>query len=135
MKISTMELNWFRGAGERVYLETGGKSVVIYGDNATGKSSFADAFEFIIRKGRILHLQHENPREENSIINTAAPTGTSAKAKFEFDTGEHVSVVIPHEETNTYEADPPEFLEDIQSWQIAQHLLRQNERRWLMRSR
>ncbi len=127
MKISTIELNWFRGAGEQVYLETGGKSVVIYGDNATGKSSFADAFEFIIRKGRISHLQHEYAREENSIINTAAPTGAFAKAKFEFDTGEHVSVIIPNEETNTYEADPPEFLEDIQSWLIAQHLLRQNE--------
>lgn len=127
MKISTIELNWFRGAGERVYLDTGGKSVVIYGDNATGKSSFADAFEFIIRKGRILHLQHEYAREENSIINTAAPTGAPARAIFEFDTGEYVSVLIPSEETNTYDADPPEFLGDIQSWQIAQHLLRQDE--------
>ena len=127
MKISTIELNWFRGAGERVYLETGGKSIVIYGDNATGKSSFADAFEFIIRKGRILHLQHEYAREENAIINTAAPIDAIARAKFEFDTGEHVSVLIPNEGSKTYEADPPEFLKDIQSWQIAQHLLRQNE--------
>lgn len=127
MKISTIELNWFRGAGERVYLETGGKSVVIYGDNATGKSSFSDAFEFIIRRGRILHLQHEYAREENAIINTAAPIDAFARAKFEFDTGEQVSVVIPTEGSNTYEADPPEFLKDIQSWQIPQHLLRQNE--------
>ena len=127
MKISTIELNWFRGAGERIYLETGGKSVVIYGDNATGKSSFADAFEFIIRKGRISHLQHEYAREENAIINTDAPIDAFARAKFEFDTGEHVSVEIPKEGSNIYEADPPEFLEDIQSWLIAQHLLRQNE--------
>lgn len=35
MKIANIDLSWFRGASERVLLETDGKSVVIYGDNAS----------------------------------------------------------------------------------------------------
>jgi len=104
MKIANMDLSWFRGASKRVCLETEGKSVVIYGDNATGKSSFADAFEFIMTKGRIEHLAHEYKDKEhkNCLRNTNAPSDATTRATIEFDTGESVSIVMPQEETNYF---------------------------------
>ena len=53
MKIDTIELSWFRGAATKATLKTGLKSVVIYGENACGKSSFVDAIEFTITQGKI----------------------------------------------------------------------------------
>jgi energy-coupling factor transporter ATP-binding protein EcfA2 len=131
MKIQKISLTWFRGASEDVCLDTNGKSVVIYGDNASGKSSFADAFEFIVRNGKIEHLAHEYAKSErdlkNCLRNTSAPTDAEARATFEFDTGESVSVSMPYDRDDRFESNPSDFISDIQSWRIEQHLLRQNE--------
>jgi hypothetical protein len=129
MKISKIDLSWFRGAAERACLETDNKSVVIYGDNATGKSSFADGFEFIITKGKVEHLAHEykDTGHKNCLRNTSAPIDAIARAVFEFDTGESVSVLVPHDGSNTFKSNPPAFISTVQSWQLGQHLLRQNE--------
>lgn len=80
MKISKIDLSWFRGAAELVCLKTDNKSVVIYGDNATGKSSFADGFEFIVTKGKIEHLAHEYKDREhkNCLRNTSASDMSSS---------------------------------------------------------
>ena len=59
MKINSIELNWFRGASEQTVLNVDGKSVVVYGENGSGKSSFVDAFEYMLTNGRIDHLRIE----------------------------------------------------------------------------
>ena len=131
MKIQKINLTWFRGASEDVRLDTNGKSVVIYGDNASGKSSFADAFEFIIRNGKIEHLAHEYAKSvgdlKKCVRNTKTPSDADSIATIEFDTKEKASAIIPPTGTIRFESEPPEFISTIQSWEIAHHLLRQNE--------
>ncbi len=59
MRIKSICLEWFRGAGGEICLETNNKSVVIYGPNGAGKSCFVDSLEYITRNGKIGHLSHE----------------------------------------------------------------------------
>lgn len=87
MRINRIELNWFRGAAESGMLNTGSKSVVVYGVNASGKSTFVDGVEYITRKGRICHLQHEysGSYQEKGIRNTSAPSGENSRSAIFFD--------------------------------------------------
>lgn len=87
MKIESIELCWFRGAGHKVVLKTGSKSAVIYGDNACGKSSFVDAVEYILKNGKIEHLRHEysDPYHRNCVRNTETPNNEECKAKICFE--------------------------------------------------
>ncbi len=75
MRIRSIDLSWFRGASEHALLDTEGKSIVIYGSNGSGKSSFVDAIEHVLCNGRIKHLAHEysGKRQEKAIINTHKP--------------------------------------------------------------
>ena len=59
MHIETIGLSWFRAAADNVVMDTGSKSVVIYGANGSGKSTFPDAIEYLVADGRIEHLAHE----------------------------------------------------------------------------
>ncbi len=59
MRIELIEIAWFRGAADAIELDTKSKSVVVYGENATGKSCFVDAVEYLLNRGRIEHLAHE----------------------------------------------------------------------------
>ena len=123
-----MELSWFRGAADSAVINSKSKSIVIYGDNGSGKSSFADAFEFIVTKGKIKHLAHEYSDRDlrNCVRNTETPQSTSSHITITFDEGK-VVVSIPDEERFSISSDPPDLIDHIQSWNINQHLLRQNE--------
>lgn len=57
-KIKALTLQGIRGVREKFGLNLDGKSILIYGDNGTGKSSFADAFEWLYYD-RIEHLSNE----------------------------------------------------------------------------
>ena len=49
MKIKSIKIKNFRGAKEEVALESNrGRSVLLYGDNGSGKSSFLDAVEWFV---------------------------------------------------------------------------------------
>lgn len=128
MKIQKMELSWFRGAADSAVINSNSKSIVIYGDNRSGKSSFADAFEFLITKGKIKHLAHEYSDRDlrNCVRNTEVPLSTPSGITITFDEG-HVTASIPDEERVSFSSDPPELINHIQSWNVNQHLLRQNE--------
>lgn len=75
MKIQSLELAWFRGAADPITLELNCKSMVVYGANGSGKSSFVDAIECILNRGRIAHLRHEysSSNQANGILNTHKP--------------------------------------------------------------
>ena len=77
MKIKSIQLSWFRGAADPISLETDCKSVVVYGVNASGKSSFVDAIEYVLNNGRIGHLSHEysGKHQEKGVPNTHKPKG------------------------------------------------------------
>ncbi len=51
MRIKSIRLAWFRGAADPVSLEPDCKSMVIYGANGSGKSSFVDAVEYVLNDG------------------------------------------------------------------------------------
>ncbi|MDO8700505.1 MAG: AAA family ATPase, partial [Deltaproteobacteria bacterium] len=59
MRIKSIELEWFRGAADPVTIEPDCKSLVVYGANGSGKSSFVDAVEYVLNDGKIGHLSHE----------------------------------------------------------------------------
>jgi AAA15 family ATPase/GTPase len=75
MRIENIAITWFRGSADRIDLNTRSKSVVVYGENGSGKSSFVDAMEYALKSGRIGHLAHEysGKHQEKSVINTHTP--------------------------------------------------------------
>lgn len=57
-KIKALTLKGIRGVREKFVLNLDGKSILIYGDNGTGKSSFTDALEWLYYD-QIEHLSNE----------------------------------------------------------------------------
>lgn len=59
MKVNSLEISGFRGIRKNINLDlSSGKSVLIYGDNGSGKSSIADAFEWFYYD-KVKHLTSE----------------------------------------------------------------------------
>ena len=57
-KIKSIKINGLRGVREPLNLDLNKKSVLIYGDNGTGKSSLTDSFEWFFYD-KIGHLSNE----------------------------------------------------------------------------
>ena len=86
MRIKSIELAWFRGAAEPVSLEPDCKSMVVYGENGSGKSSFVDAVEYAIGNGSIEHLRTEysGSNQARAIPNTHKPDLSKTALRFKF---------------------------------------------------
>jgi energy-coupling factor transporter ATP-binding protein EcfA2 len=96
MRIEVIGLSWFRGAADPVALELDCKSVVVYGENGSGKSSFVDAIEYVLRDGKIGHLSHEysGKHQERGIINTHTPEGRKIEFRIGFKDGSELKTEI-----------------------------------------
>lgn len=83
MRIEAIEISWFRGAADPVALDLKSKSVLVYGENGSGKSSFIDAVEYALRDGKIGHLSHEysGKHQEKGIVNTHIPEGRKTELR------------------------------------------------------
>lgn len=129
MRIRTIELTWFRGAATKTTLNTNGKSAAIYGDNACGKSSFVDAVEYIITKGKIAHLRNEysDLYLNNCVRNTETPADEACTAKICFNESDFVQATVPPSGKFDFTGSSNGFLEKVQSWDLKRHVLRQNE--------
>ncbi|MCW4048709.1 MAG: hypothetical protein NWE89_03125 [Candidatus Bathyarchaeota archaeon] len=127
MRVETLELNWFRGAGEKVKLGLESKNVVIFGDNGTGKSSFTDAFEYLLSRGRIDHLAHEYSKKDTNIRNTKAPLESETFVKFLFDSGEEATIYVSLDDKADFSNTSKKLLNQIRSWKVERHILRQHE--------
>ena len=57
-RIKTLEVRGLRGIKKKLYLDLSGRSILIYGDNGSGKSSISDAIEWFYWD-RIEHLASE----------------------------------------------------------------------------
>src|ERR1039457_5679508 len=103
MRIESIALAWFRGAADSVALDAGSKSIVVYGENGSGKSSFVDAVEHVLNAGRIGHLAHEysGKHQEKAIINTHCPEGKSAEFEVKFKDASKLRVGIQRNGTST----------------------------------
>jgi ABC-type Mn2+/Zn2+ transport system ATPase subunit len=73
IRLLKIELVGFRGAldGLSIDLESSGRSIAIFGENAAGKSSISDAIEWFY-KDRVDHLWKENCKE-SALRNTFLP--------------------------------------------------------------
>ena len=59
MKLKSLEISGFRGIRKDISIDLdSSKSILIYGDNGSGKSSIADAFEWFYYD-KIEHLSSE----------------------------------------------------------------------------
>lgn len=96
MRIRAIQLSWFRGAADPVSLEPDCKSMVVYGDNGSGKSSFVDAVEHALNNGKIGHLAHEysGKRQEKAIPNTHKPQDRKTELKIKFKDDSELKTVI-----------------------------------------
>ena len=94
MRIRTIELAWFRGAAGAVALEPNGKSMVVYGENGSGKSSFVDAVEYVLNKGIIEHLRTEysGSRQVKAIPNTHKPANAKSTLSFKFQDSSELKI-------------------------------------------
>ena len=103
MKISGIELSWFRGAAESAALNTLDRSIAVYGANGAGKSCFVDAIEYTLRDGRIEHLAHEysGKNQERAVLNTHQPKGSEAHVVITLADGADVTVSIAENGANS----------------------------------
>lgn len=129
MRIKTISLSWFRGAGNRAILNTDLKNVVVYGSTGSGKSSFSDAIEYVVTKGKIRHLMHEysGSRQEKGIINTHAPTGMNPTICITFEGGGSIDARIAPDGTPSFSGNPEDLVDAIQAWELERLILRQDE--------
>jgi recombinational DNA repair ATPase RecF len=129
MRIESIELSWFRGAGESICLNPQAKSVVIYGANGAGKSSFADAFEYVVSKGKISHLAHEYSglHQRRGLRNTHAPEGAQSQITIHFQNKTWIIVNIRPDGVAKFQCEPANVISIIQSWDLERFILRQDE--------
>jgi hypothetical protein len=126
MRIETIELSWFRGAADPIKLESNSKSVVIYGENGSGKSSFVDAVEYMLNSGRINHLAHEysGKRQEKTIHNTHKPQGQKTEIIIKFADKSELKTVIEQNGAST--STGAESIA-MNTWNYRRTVLRQDE--------
>ena len=126
MRIKSIELAWFRGAAEPVSLEPNCKSMVVYGENGSGKSSFVDAVEYVLNNGSIRHLsiEYSGSNLVNAIPNTHKPAASKTALRFKFkDATEHKIDFNPNGSSKSSGAQSVAMHE----WEYRRAVLRQNE--------
>lgn len=124
-KINKIGASWFRGFADTQYIELGDKSVVVYGENGSGKSSFVDVVEYLIRGGEIEHLRHEysGRRQEKAVISTHRPKEGETRLIVSFKDASAVEAEI--EKTGSCSISPsPNHLSALESQRV---ILRQDE--------
>ena len=126
MRIKAIGLSWFRGAANPVSLQLDCKSVVVYGMNGSGKSSFVDAVEFVLKDGKIGHLAHEysGKRQENAIPNTHKPEGQAAELSITFEDASELKLALQQSCSWT---SPGSETAAMRTWDYRRTVLRQDE--------
>ena len=129
MKVTNINLSWFRGAADSASFNTELKNIVIYGANGSGKSSFCDAIEYLIMKGKIDHLRHEysGVRQEKGVRNTHAPQDVPSVISVDFEGDINIGATIDEYGSPVFTSNPSGFIDFVQSWNIEQLILRQDE--------
>ena len=126
MRFESIELAWFRGAANPVSLEPNRKSMVVYGENGSGKSSFVDAVEYAVNNGRIEHLRNEysGSKQVKAIPNTHRPKGSRTTLTFKFV--DNSTLNIDFNPNGSSKSSGSQTIA-VRGWQYRQTVLRQNE--------
>jgi len=126
MRIKAISLSWFRGAADAVSLEPDCKSMVVYGVNGSGKSSFVDAVEYTLNDGKIGHLAHEysGKHQEKAVPNTHTPDGRNAELSIKFADDSELKIKIPRDGTLIISGGEAAA---VGTWDYRRTVLRQDE--------
>jgi len=126
MRIKAIQLSWFRGAADPVSLEPDCKSMVVYGVNASGKSSFVDAVEYVLNDGKIRHLAHEysGKRQEKAVPNTHRPKGRKTELRIRFKDETELKTEIAQDGSSTSSGAEAVGMD---GWDYRRTVLRQDE--------
>jgi energy-coupling factor transporter ATP-binding protein EcfA2 len=128
MRIKSVDLSWFRGAGCKIKFTPEQRSTVIYGPNGSGKSTFVDAIEYLLSAGKKGHLAHEysGTNQVEGTRNIHAPEEEDTKVTIDLDIG-YVLAQINHNGGLVIEGQPPEVLTNFQKMKKENLILRQDE--------
>jgi len=126
MRIEAIQMSWFRGAADPVSLESNCKSLVVYGENASGKSCFVDAVEYVLNNGKIGHLTHEysGKHQGKAIHNTHKPKGQKTELRIRFENDSELKVVINSD--GSFTSSGAETIA-MNTWSYGRTVLRQDE--------
>ena len=126
MRIKKIEMSWFRGAADSDSIELDCKSMVVYGQNGSGKSSFVDAVEYVLNDGRIGHLAHEysGKQQEKAIPNTHRPEDQKTELRIEFKDDSKLKIGINPSGSSTSEGAEAAAMN---TWDYRRTVLRQSE--------
>ena len=126
MRIKSIELAWFRGAANPVSLEPNCNSMVVYGENGSGKSSFVDAVEYVVNDGGIEHLKSEysGSHQVKAIPNTHKPGGNKTALRFVFK--DNSELAVDFNDNGSSKSSGAEGIA-MGEWEYRQTVLRQNE--------
>lgn len=126
MRIKTVRLSWFRGAADPVSLDLDCKSMVVYGVNGSGKSSFVDAIEYALNDGKIGHLAHEysGKRQEKAIPNTHVSKGQKTELTIKFKDDSELKTEIKQDGSSTTSCTEAIAM---RTWDYRRTVLRQDE--------
>ncbi|NQU04804.1 MAG: AAA family ATPase [Calditrichaeota bacterium] len=126
MRVKAIQLSWFRGAADPIELHPDAKSIVVYGENGSGKSSFIDAMEYAINNGRISHLAHEysGSRQEKAIPNTHKPTNQQSAIKITFQDDSELDIKIAEDGKHSRKGADSIA---VDTWEYSRTILRQDE--------
>ncbi len=123
MRIDSIALTWFRGAANSAILQPNCKSLVVFGENGSGKSSFVDAIEYVMRDGKIGHLEHKysGRRQEKGVLNTHRPEGSEATLEIKLQDGAICHAAIDPNGVSSLSATA------MDDWDYRRTILRQDE--------
>ena len=126
MRIKAIQLSWFRGAADPIALESNCKSIVVYGENGSGKSCFVDAVEYMLNSGKIGHLAHEysGKHQEKAIHNTHKPKGQETGLEIKFADDSELKLVINSD--GSFTSSGAEKIA-MNTWNYGRTVLRQDE--------
>lgn len=126
MRIKRVLLAWFRGAADPVALEPDSKSMVVYGVNGSGKSTFVDAIEYILHAGRIGHLTHEysGKHQEKGVPNTHTPKDRQTEISITFANNGELRTTIAADGTSSTSGSAATAMAE---WGYLRAVLRQDE--------
>ncbi|WHF50997.1 AAA family ATPase [Chryseobacterium gotjawalense] len=84
MKINNLRLKGFRGVRRELNILLNGKSIVLYGDNGTGKSSITDSIEWFF-SNKIDHLSSTEINLKSATRNYFAPEEERTEVEINFN--------------------------------------------------
>jgi hypothetical protein len=122
VRIKAISLLWFRGAADLISIVPDCKSIVVYGMNGSGKSSFVDAVEFELNDGRIGHLAHEYSGKhlQNAVPNTHKPQGSKTEISIKYCDGSAAKTEVGDDGSTSTSG-------SIVAWDYRRTVLRQGE--------